>query len=287
MSGLAAIGTTVTVTGGMTAGNTIYVLRDAPRLRKTGDRNVAEETRVFQQKLKELTELAQKHDMRLSTKQVKKHFRGQGLKAKQLRMVYTYLDQLGIEVYDPDLEDASASREKRRSVLEAYLEEIDAIGELPEKEEFAVFERAAAGDREAKNILIERYLTTVCDLAGEMEKKGSGPEPEDLVQEANIGLVLAADCLEKEDTLAAYRVKLLRKVSDYLEESLKQFEEIRHADDRVVSRMNRLADTIHELEEELGHKPSIEEVSAYLSIPVQELSDMLRLGGEDLKIEDV
>ncbi|MBR1901309.1 MAG: hypothetical protein IJ820_09665, partial [Lachnospiraceae bacterium] len=44
---------------------------------------------------------------------------------------------------------------------------------------------------------------------------------------------------------------------------------------------------VHELEEQLEHKPSIEELSAYLDLTTQEIRDLLRVGGEKLTIEDI
>ena len=132
--------------------------------------------------------------------------------------------------------------------------------------------------------MIERYLTAACDLASEYESIHPDIETEDLVQEANIALVMSVAQLEKETTLAAYRARLLNRVSSFLDENVKQLEEMLTSDTRVVNRMNQLADTIRELEEQLGHKPSIEEVSAFLELPEEDIRDLLRVGGGDLKI---
>ena len=46
--------------------------------------------------------------------------------------------------------------------------------------------------------------------------------------------------------------------------------------------MNKLADTIRELEDELGHKPSVEELSVFLDLSADDIRDLLRVGGENL-----
>ena len=56
---------------------------------------------------------------------------------------------------------------------------------------------------------------------------------------------------------------------------------------KVLNRMNRLAQSVHELEEQLEHKPSIEEVSAYLDLTTEEIQNLLKIGGEKLTIEDI
>ena len=188
---------------------------------------MADETFVFRQKLKGLTDLAGEQGMRLDLGQVKKALEGTGLDESKLSLVCDYLLQAGIELTDPD--QGEESRSGRRGILELYLEELDRILPVDEKEEFRLFRRASSGDSEARNRLVELYLQTVCDLAGEFDltgKAGRGQQaaqsvsgrlaqtdPEDLVQEANIGLLLAMDQLSVEDSLSAYRVKILNSVT--------------------------------------------------------------------------
>ena len=243
---------------------------------------MADETERFRGKLDRLCALGRRSGMRLDVQEILDVLEEEHLSADQLQLVYTYLDQMGIVIYDSEMEDALSSGYRRRS-LEVYLEELDRIAALPEDAEYLLFERAAGGDREASNTLIERYLSTVCDLASEYEAAHPMVESEDLIQEANTGLVLAVVALEKESTLAAYRVKLLNSVSAFMEERVKELEEMISSDTRVVNRMNKLADTIRELENEIGHKPSVEELSAFLELPAEEIEILLKVAGGALE----
>ena len=243
---------------------------------------MADETERFRGKLDRLCALGRRSGMRLDVQEILDVLEEEHLSADQLQLVYTYLYQMGIVIYDSEMEDALSSGYRRRS-LEVYLEELDRIAALPEDAEYLLFERAAGGDREASNTLIERYLSTVCDLASEYEAAHPMVESEDLIQEANTGLVLAVVALEKESTLAAYRVKLLNSVSAFMEERVKELEEMISSDTRVVNRMNKLADTIRELENEIGHKPSVEELSAFLELPAEEIENLLKVAGGALE----
>lgn len=238
---------------------------------------------AFRKKLEELSALARRGSMRLGIAQVQEVLRDTHLTADQMQMVYDYLDQMGIEVTDLDDGDSFSSSGRRPS-LEVYLEEVDRYAALPEHVEYMLFERASEGDKDAAHTLIERYLPTACDLAAEYEDRRSKIEPEDLIQEANTGLVMAVAELKKQDSLAAYRAWLLNYVTSFMEKSVKQLEEMMNSDSRVVNRMNQLADTIRELEEELGHKPSIEELSAFLELPSDEIRNLLRVAGNDLAV---
>jgi RNA polymerase primary sigma factor len=275
--------------------------REYSLCRREGVGKVADETFVFRQKLKGLTDLAGEQGMRLDIGQVKKALEGTGLDESKLSLVCDYLLQAGIELTDPD--QGEESRSGRRGILELYLEELDRILPVDEKEEFRLFRRASSGDSEARNRLVELYLQTVCDLAGEFDltgKAGRGQQaaqsvsgrlaqtdPEDLVQEANIGLLLAMDQLSVEDSLSAYRVKILNSVTSYLEEWLRGEEEALRSDRRILRNMNQLADAARELEGENGEKPSAEELSAYLELPLERILDLLRVGGEKMKAEDL
>ena len=247
---------------------------------------MTDETKVFSEKLQELIQYSRDNGDRLSAGKIQDAFEGLSLDDEKLQMVYAYLDQMGVQGYDPLMEDVSHDG-SHRPALEAYLEELETITDLPNDVELKMFHMAADGDQEARSTLVSRYLGTACDLAGEFEGKGSRIEPEDLIQEANLGLLMAVNELEKEESLAAYRVKLLNRVTTWLEGRVQEMEEELRSESKVVSRMNRLAQSVHELEEQLEHKPSIEELSAYLDLTTEEIQDLLRVGGEKLTIEDI
>lgn len=240
----------------------------------------------FRQQLRDLVSRARREGNRVSSQQVEDALSTEGLTKDKLKMVYAYLEQTGIEIYDGGENDASDASQHRPS-LEIYLEELEKLAQLPEDTERRMFELAAGGDPEAKRVLIERYLPAVCDLAGEFEGREKGIDPEDLVQEANIGLVLAMEELQMEESLAAWRVKLLNSVTAYLENSVRSMSDAARSDQKIADRMNRLADTVHDLEDQLEHKPSLEEVSAWLDVPAEEIKNLLRMGGEKLTIEDI
>ncbi len=277
---------------------------------------MADITYIFKEKLKDLIRTANEQGMCLSADQIHEAMAQSGLGKNDdhFRMVCDYLDQMGIRITDPDFQEAGEEGGELRRGIERYLEELDELEEIREDEELDLFHRAAMKDEAATGRLIELYLQTACDLAGEYETilreggkehgrkgerlteafgagSGSGKsafhvslemDTEDLLQEANMALVLAVNDLEKEESLAAYRARLLNKLSSFLEESLKAEEASRETDIRILSRMNQLADTAKLLEEDYGRKPSVQELSAYLGIPQEKIEDLLRIGGEKL-----
>lgn len=72
-----------------------------------------------------------------------------------------------------------------------------------------------------------------------------------------------------------------------MEKMVEDAKSVEKTDKRVLNRMNQLADAAHDLEAELDRKPSLEELSAYLDLPAEEIKDLLRVGGENLKVHNL
>ncbi|MCA1729439.1 MAG: RNA polymerase sigma factor RpoD/SigA [Actinobacteria bacterium] len=85
-------------------------------------------------------------------------------------------------------------------VLSIYLERIGREKLLGHRQEIQLSRRAKAGDRRARNTLIERNLRLVVSVA--KKYRGIGLPFEDLIQEGNIGLMKA---VEKFDPDRGYR----------------------------------------------------------------------------------
>lgn len=247
----------------------------------------------FSSALDSLRAMAKEKANTLSPDDVKTALKDLKLDGDKMQMVITFLEEEGIRIQAPGSGGAGGDGNEPGRFLELYLAELDKISPLDEIQEKKLFDDAASGDDEARGPLIERYLPAVFDLAGEIQErekgKGKDYQPEDLVQEANMALVLAVSELHPEngDTLAACRVRLLNDVFSRVEHSLEEQESRERADEKILRRMNRFADAVHTLEAQLERKPSIEEMSAYLEIPEEEIRDLLRVGEERLKIEDV
>lgn len=86
------------------------------------------------------------------------------------------------------------------NVLATYLKEINKIPLLSNEEEVKLAEKAAAGDKLAKNKIINANLRFVVTIAKKYQKKGL--DIEDLISEGNIGLINA---IEKFDVSKGYR----------------------------------------------------------------------------------
>ena len=136
-------------------------------------------------------------------------------------------------------------------------------------------------DAISRNMLIEHYLTRVVDWVKPYTKKGIAYG--DLIQEGNIGLIQAITDINRElndiDMIDAYIKKhTIRHIKNVIDES----ESDKLVGDKVVNRINAVNDCANMLKEDLGRKPTREEVAKLMNIEMDELDDIIKLSGDKL-----
>ena len=106
---------------------------------------------------------------------------------------------------------------------------------------------------------------------------------EDLVQEGNVGLLLTLENLQPKANLEEYRQTVFAGIQSAMEEAAELSQDTKDMDEEIAGRVNHLNEAILNLEEDLGHKVSEEELSAYLEMPLEEIRDILRMAGDQMK----
>ena len=102
-------------------------------------------------------------------------------------------------------------------VYQMYLEEVKRIPACSPKEEQELLQRVKAGDRGARERLLEGTLHFVIELAGRYRNRGLGAG--DLVQEANMALLLALDVYEEGDFREQVKALAAENGETYIPES--------------------------------------------------------------------
>ncbi len=167
--------------------------------------------------------------------------------------------------------------------LEGYLQRLLELAEESFEDEHALLGRVMNGDEAAKARLIESYLPLICEAAGNF--KSEEVLLEDLIQEGNLGLLEALGSLEQFDSPAACSAHILNTINEAMARTITSSREKREADGHIVSRVNHLNEAVKNLERDLEHKVSAEELSAYLEMPLQEIRDILRMSGDQIELE--
>ena len=152
--------------------------------------------------------------------------------------------------------------------INMYLKEIRQFPLLTQEEETELLKKIAKGDAAAKNKLIESNLRLVVSIAKKYQNNGLPLL--DLIQEANIGLLLAIEKFEIERglrfcTYASWWIK--QTISRALDNKSK----IIRMPAYIVENVNKMKNAERSLTVALGRSPTIEELAKELGLPVEKV----------------
>ncbi|MCD8075072.1 MAG: hypothetical protein LUF27_08550 [Lachnospiraceae bacterium] len=265
---------------------------------------------IFREKLTELKAAADEKGGILTQAEIREMLKTMPLEENHFQLIFDYLAEQKIRVVESEEEmnpgnackgkalkegkagmksagyaedsDPVPDEDERRS-LSLYVDELASLSEINDAQELRLLERIRGGDDGAKESLIGIYLPLICSMA---EEYGEEVLPaEDLIQEGNLGLLSAVNALGEFDSAAACRAHILNQIREAMEQAVSQGQDKHQMDEGLLSRINHLNEAVHNLERDLGHKVSAEEVSAYLEMPVEEIEDLLRVTGDQIETE--
>ena len=268
-----------------------------------------EGTDVFEEKLAGLLEEAKKKKNVLEYQEVMNYFGQEPPAANQLDRLFEFLDQNKVDVIrmgtedelDPDLfieEEMELDEEEEIDMehldlsvpegvsledpVRMYLKEIGKIPLLGMEDEVELAKKMELGDPEAMKRLAESNLRLVVSIA--KRYVGRGMQFLDLIQEGNLGLIKAVEKFDytkgyKFSTYATWWIRqaITRAIAD-------QARTIR-IPVHMVETINRLVRTSRQLLQELGRDPTTEEIAARLDLPVERVSEIMKMSQEPVSLE--
>ena len=238
----------------------------------------------FQNKLKEVQEIAKQHENTLKASEIRQVFDGCDLDKSQLLGVLKYLTSQGILIEGMETAGEDAKEPERKKIpltaeeeayLKGYLEELP---ELPEINKEVLFTDLSEGQQDAMQTLTSYYMKTAADLAVEMNIEEM--QLADLIQEANLCLIQALGNAGIERRDEEWLLDEVRKGIQLVieEQTQRKFE-----DDSLVARVEKLESAVRELNDGEDEKNAftIDELAIILDMKVDEIRDILRLTGDD------
>ena len=163
-----------------------------------------------------------------------------------------------------------------------YLKEIGTVPLLSAEEELELAKRKSAGDKAAKERLIEANLRLVVSIA--KRYTGRGMSFLDLVQEGNLGLI---KCVEKFDydkgfKLSTYATWWIRQsVTRALADQARTIRVPVH----MVETINKMSKMQRKLTLELGYEPSIPELAKALDMSEEKVMEIMQIAREPASLE--
>lgn len=237
---------------------------------------------LFAKKIEEIRAVAKEQGGVLSKAQVEEAFEQIGFKPEELGPVYDYLKTKRIGI-DEKLNIDELLSEDDINYLDMYLESLKELKEYTDGEKKAYYMAAMAGERDAKDKVIEIMLPDVVDLA--KLYTGQGMLIEDLIGEGNVALSMAVEMLGALESPDEVESTLASSIMSAMEEAIGIEVEEKKVDDKLVNRVNKVAAQAEELAAALGRKVTVEELVAEGKTTTKEVLDAIRLSGG--KIEDI
>ncbi|MDY3248840.1 MAG: sigma-70 domain-containing protein [Candidatus Choladocola sp.] len=237
---------------------------------------------IFREMLTEIKNEADAAGGIITREKIKEILKNLPLEEEHFQLIYDYLAEQNIHVLESEV-DAQELPEGKNNSLSLYVEELMRMEQEVTEDENELFHQVMREEEGAKARLIEWYLPMICDMANEYE--GEEIPLEDLIQEGNLGLLTAMETLGEYDSPAACRAHILNSINEAMENAIRSGQENRKMGDGIVSRVNHLNEAVKNLERDLEHKVSAEELSAYLEMPLEEIRDILRMSGDQIEVE--
>ena len=268
-----------------------------------------EGTNVFEEKLAGLLEEAKKKKNVLEYQEIISYFGSEQPTSDQMDQLFDFLEQSKVDIIrmdsaqelDPDLfieEEISLEEEEEIDVehldlsvpegvsledpVRMYLKEIGKIPLLSMEEEIELAKSMELGSEAARKRLAESNLRLVVSIA--KRYVGRGMQFLDLIQEGNLGLIKAVEKFDytkgyKFSTYATWWIRqaITRAIAD-------QARTIR-IPVHMVETINRLVRTSRQLLQELGREPTTEEIAARADLPVERVSEIMKMAQEPVSLE--
>lgn len=238
----------------------------------------------FQNKLKEIQEIAKQNKNTLTATDIREVFEGCDLDKSQLTGVLKYLTSQGIVIEGMKKAEETAKAPEYKKVpltpeeeayLNEYLENLPVIADIDLD---VLFEQLSKGEKSAVQTLASYYMKATAELAADMNAKEILLA--DLIQEANLSLIQALDNAGEELRDEEW---LLAEVRKGILQVIKEQTQVKFADDSLVARVEKLESAVRELNDDEDDKNafSIDELAIILDMKVDEIRDILRLTGDD------
>ena len=204
----------------------------------------------------------------------------------QLEEVYHALDELQIEVVEPDrreeLDLAVEARDVSTDTLQLFLKDVGKVELLTAAQEVELAKRIERGEHRAKQEMIEANLRLVVSIA--KRYRNQGLPFLDLIQEGTIGLVRAAEKFDyrKGFKFSTYATGWIRQaVARALADKARTIRMPVH----VVERLNKIVRSERKLRAEFGREPTSAEIARDVELALEEVEQIRRTSQAPVSLE--
>ena len=216
----------------------------------------------FLDAVRELERLAQTNNNHLNMEEIRSYFSDMNLKDEQLDYICRYLESHRIFIED---------RVKRG---QNEIADDGKASRVSEEQEEMLVRKLINGDENARNLLIEANLAYATALA--KEYTGRGLLLSDLIQECNIGLMMAVNEYEPRmhGRFRQYKEKVIRK---YVEDVMAEYNQSTRSAMKMATRVNELNDLATAFAKEYEREAKPSELAERMGISEEEVRELMKV----------
>ena len=237
----------------------------------------------FLDAVRELERLAQTNNNHLKMEEIRAYFADMNLKEEQLDYICRYLESHRIfienrisrgqtEIADEDVTTKEDPLDA--DMVNIYMEEIGKASQVSEEQEEMLVRKLISGDENARNLLIESNLAYATALA--KEYTGRGLLLSDLIQECNIGLMMAVNEFDPQlhGSFRKYKEKVMRQ---YVEDVMTEYNQSTRSAMKMATRVNELNDLATAFAKEYEREAKPSELAERMGISEEEVRELMKV----------
>lgn len=255
----------------------------------------------FANTLPELVEYAKVQGSILSKNDVEMYFQDIALTKEHYGQIYAYLTANGIRLNDAkalarDVQkyekhirterdqkvEADRQGSKPSAYLQMYLMELRTIEKLNADEEQQLYKNLLKGDISARDRLAESKLWRVLEIV--REYADDSMVTEDLIQEGNMGLMMALSELSEMDTMRHCEQLIDDYIRQYVAFAADEQIGAKDQEQKLLAKINLLHEAVKVLAEDMGRLATIQELADYTLLSVEEIGDIVNLSEGNIDI---
>jgi len=226
--------------------------------------------------LQSLIDEASANDNIISEERIRESYASSNLNDEQFAMIIDYLKKKHIGIDEP-VKDEDFLEQEEIDYLNIYMEELSLLPTYSDGEKEAYTLSAMAGDETAQAKLIEAFLPDVVEIA--KLYAGQGVFLEDLIGEGNVALTMGVTVLGAYENAKEAQGILAKLIMDGMEEYISECIENQKQDEKILDKVNKVADKANELSEELRRKVTVEELMSETGLSKKMILDALKFSG--------
>ena len=254
----------------------------------------------FMEDLENLLALASANGFCLTKKQVEDTFKGYALSADQMEMINQYLSQNHVlvesEEYIAEMKEKAREEEEEKADESAaqpdegdeedsayykmYMADLSALPRFSKAREQEQLEKYLAGDGSVGKELIEGRLRFAAKTASLY--RGQGVLLMDLIQEANMALVMAVSMYDG----GSFEELILTQIKQAIEDALAEAGSQADVGGYLASQINSLMIVTARLAEELGREATLSELSEKMHMPEDKVRELVKMAMDAMSLQE-